>query len=576
MNQLAPVIKWIKKNVFWIGCLFLSVAMIGIWFFASGALAEQTRKNTINVKNSITKANAILSVTPDDIEEGGAHPNDVSEKGMKQELSETIDSIVEAWTVRKTAQEKILEWPSVIPSKKFVEFFGKYRPPETFPEVWNSGIRLQQMLELYRTKIPDQMIHLCDDILRTRWNYDPANMAQAGALGDDYDDEDDEDEDEDDDGLGAGFGGLAGGGEFGEGSSTVEAIDYNKYAVRWSDVNQQLWQAKLTTFQGRDGNQFIDPTPLQCYMLQQDLWLLEAMFRIIREVNGDSNANDLSTIKNLDHVVFGREVGSNLGELTPADQRLAGNMPTGDSGDEFVMDDFDEEDEDEDEEDDDMGGIFGGGKMAGASGDFSGATLTTTTNPYDLRYVDVDFEPLSADVVKRVITGQDLPEIGDNLELIVAKRVPVRIAVKMDERRIADFMAACANSPFAFEIQQVRWNRHTPGGDLIGLDGAGSTSGAGGSGAAAAGKGGSMGLSGMGMGGLSGFGGGASAIDSQPIEVRTSYDVHVEFYGIVKIYNPVREDELRRAAGLIDEESVDPGAAANIANPATGGDSTKP
>ena len=41
----------------------------------------------------------------------------------------------------------------------------------------------------------------------------------------------------------------------------------------------------------------------------------------------------------------------------------------------------------------------------------------------------------------------------------------------MDERRIADFMAACANSPFAFEIQQVRWNKHQPGGETIALSG---------------------------------------------------------------------------------------------------------
>jgi len=34
------------------------------------------------------------------------------------------------------------------------------------------------------------------------------------------------------------------------------------------------------------------------------------------------------------------------------------------------------------------------------------------------------------------------------------------------------------------------------------------------------------------------------------VETRLSYDVDVEFYGVVKIYNPVRENYLRKAVGL--------------------------
>jgi len=95
--------------------------------------------------------------------------------------------------------------------------------------------------------------------------------------------------------------------------------------VLWSDINQQLWYDKLTAFRDRDDHNkaSIDPTPLQCYMLQQDLWVLEAMFNVIRELNGDSNAIDTSAIKQIDHLGIGREGTPGQVDLHPVDARLA-------------------------------------------------------------------------------------------------------------------------------------------------------------------------------------------------------------------------------------------------------------
>ena len=143
-----------------------------------------------------------------------------------------------------------------------------------------------------------------------------------------------------------------------------------------------------------------------------------------------------------------------------------------------------------------------------------------------------------------------MPE--EDLELIVSKRVPVRIAVRMKETEIATFMAACANSPFAFEIQQVRWNKHRKG-EKIALGGTRGLLGSRGGG------GGGFGNRGYGGSGTS-FG---PVLHSTPVEVRTNYDVNVEFYGIVKIYNPVRPKVLRAAAGMEDDE-VDPNDAASV------------
>lgn len=594
MDQLSTAFKWIKRNLFWIGCFLMSILMIGIWFYIGMGIDESTDSNSKKIASSISTADGISRVSAAGVEETAAHPNEKSQAGVKDEMRRTVESIIQAWQKRVDDQGKILKWPKVVvdTSPQFTEVFGRYvfdEPPELIPDEWVKGDgRLGALLDVYALKIPEQMVSLCgDDLLRTRWDFDPAHQANANSTNNTMDDEDSMG-----DGMGMGGGGRMGmggmgmggmgmgGGRMGMGGgiggdADIEPIDMNQYAVIWDGANQQLWNTKLTQFANRDdhGGGLNRPTPLQCYMLQQDLWLLEAIFRIVREVNGDSNANDISIIKNIDHVVFGRDVGPKLGALTPVDHSL-GKGVVADNGMGFGRGGGDEPgaDENYEDEEDPMGSFGGRGVMGGAPGMGGGAASTVGLPPYHERYVDVNYEPLDWEKVKTIIGGAEgagLPE--SDLELIISKRVPVRIAVKMKETEIATFMAACANSPFAFEIQQVRWNKHTPGEGIV-LGGAGATGGMMGGGGV---RGGAMGMGGvgggaMGMGGVGGgFEGTGSSVKSTPVETRTNYDVDVEFYGIVKIYNPVRAGFLRKAAGVEDDEAGDPNDAASV-TPITG------
>ncbi len=319
MDQIAPVLKWIKKNVFWLGCGFLAIAMVAVWFIITNTIAQQTADFEKDVKSNITTAEGIRNVTATGLEDETikAHPNATTEAGMAEEMEKTVNSMIEAWRLREDAQKELLVWPESVDNGLFAKVFGKYNPPETFPDKWENVPEIVPLLELYRKRIQKHMIYLCgDEVLRTRWNYDPANMAVPAV-------------DEEDDseggvgglggrgpgGLGGGRGGLGGGGLGGAPNADEKGIDMNQYAVIWSDLNQELWYNKMTKFQGRDDNArpTNDPTPLQVDMLQQDLWLLEAMFKIIRGINGNSNANDLSDIKRIDHVVFGREGRRKIG-----------------------------------------------------------------------------------------------------------------------------------------------------------------------------------------------------------------------------------------------------------------------
>ena len=255
-------------------------------------------------------------------------------KGCRKSWRETFDAIVAAWRQRVADQREILVWPDVIGNEQFQEIFAGFNPPEKFPESY--GTQVDALLGLYRLRIVDHMNNLAGpDLLRSNWR-DPREQAEEagsdgergpggrgggapgggeGGLGAG--------------GLGAGglgAGGIGSGGTGGDGEPAV-AENLNKYAVIWKDINQEMWASKLTQFQNRDDHnkENLNPTPLQAYMLQQDLWLLEAMFKIIREVNGDSNANDLSVIKEIHHIALGREAqgGSLNAQLTAWDPRLA-------------------------------------------------------------------------------------------------------------------------------------------------------------------------------------------------------------------------------------------------------------
>lgn len=566
MDKLAPVIGWIKKNNFWLSCGILLVSMLGIWFYQTNALGTEQEKNVRDIDTKFKTALDIKSKKPEDLvdTEVVLHPNQATKEGMTSVLEKTVESILEAWRLRVEAQKELLVFPAVIGQKKFNDVFDQYNPPETFPAQY-ADFQIDALLSLYRVKVKDHMINIAGkDGLKTNWRWDPDNYEQedrvsgGGGLG----------------GMDGGMdGGLGGGFEGLGGGETSINEDESRFAVIWSETNQKLWQDKLTQFQGRDdhGKESNDPTPLQCYMLQQDLWLLEAMFRIIKDLNGDSVSTDTSAIKQIDHIAIGREGNAKLGKLHPVDGRMGPqasasddddsggadpmNDPMGglgglDGGDSSHEKHFTEDDQPQDDG-------FGGGGMGpsgmGGDGDGEGDEEAAAVKypPFHEMYVDKKLEPIPAEEVLAAVTGDKIPE--NHLELLIAKRVPVRVGLKMDERKIADFMAACANSPFAFEIQQVRINRHLEGGEFIEIAGGGGTGGGMGGGLEGGFGGGLGGLGGF-EGGMGGGAGGESTTANfdkvEPVATRTNFDVRVEFFGIVKIYNPVREDLLRQAVGL--------------------------
>jgi hypothetical protein len=120
-----------------------------------------------------------------------------------------------------------------------------------------------------------------------------------------------------------------------------------------------------------------------------------------------------------------------------------------------------------------------------------------TRDPADNRYIsfatETFFQPRKGEEIRSSI--KDV-QPGNAVDAI-AKRIPIRLRVRMESSQIHRLVAACGNAPFPLEVYQVRVNTE-----------AASSSGGGG------GYGGGMG----GMGGMPGVGGGGWAAWGCPAE----------------------------------------------------------
>ncbi len=155
-------------------------------------------------------------------------------------------------------------------------------------------------------------------------------------------------------------------------------------------------------------------------------------------------------------------------------------------------------------------------------------------DPAEERYVDKDYQPLPAETLRKVM-GSTESIAPEEAYLAVAKRIPVRMRISIDQKRLPKFLVECANAELTVEVRQLRVNP-TDDGSLM--------------------------PSGMGreVGRLPrvspresmrpGMGGEQPEINNFP------FDVTAEIYGIIYLYNPVDDRALGIEAG--SGEELDP------------------
>jgi hypothetical protein len=583
MDQVKVILGGIKKYHFWILCTVVIIAGLTSWYLSTSNLRAETTKNASTIKTKVTEVEAVGKISP--------HPNNDFLTGMDKIIDEYSVYLGKGWQYRYDQQKDLLLWPKFL-GNDFIQRVNGLRPIEEYVTYEEKGYVPSQeidsrYLETYRNFITLELPELAKKI-GAKWTAKAgessgSSLSSGGRSSMSASSK-----------MSAGGSGGRGGLRGGDGGE--EEVD--RSIVRWNPANQQ----EILDGHFRFVSEQATPHTLDVLYAQEDLWVLDAIMNVIKRTNGDADANYNAAVKEIESIEMGRTVRGRLGQITMLNQ--AGGMQGGSSGSMSAPSGSMSA----------PGGSMSppapGGSMAapgggsssagpapggssssssmgpapGGGGSMGSSSMSSVAGPVDPalgRYVDIDYNPLDPKDLRAARTSQDPKQAI----YAVAKRMPVRLRLKIDQRKLNDLLAECGNSSLPIEVRQVRINcEAAPGGDSRGSGGSSvapsSSSSSGGGGMSmgpAPGPGSSssssygsksLGKSRMGLGGGSSSGG-------EPIP--DSNEIVVDVYGIVHIYNPVNQQQLTTSSGAAaSAEGAAPAAPAAPTAPVSPAPPTSP
>jgi hypothetical protein len=475
MAKLEPVLKY----GFWIGSTIVLLASLGMWYKSTDTLIQEYGSRSSAIKSDVQSVANIRSK----LEE---HPNDLSHKKMEELILSRQDEVLKSWQLLYERQIPILTWPQSDFTKDFLNAFENkipfenfYQFSETDPDPLEQTLRRQ-----YQTYIKNILPSIAK-IAGAEWT---ASFESAGGMSS----------------MGMGYAATPAMGQFPQ--SSVTGIKEGPL-VAWSDGSQQSVLADLFPWRGRSQ----PPSTLEIYYSQENIWILKQLLGIIKQVNGPATQTYQTKIREIKRLSIGRSVSFKKGtvEIPGMAAMMAGMEGMEGSMDMSSM----------------MSGMESGMDMSGGMG-----VSMTKTDPADNRYVDVLKQPITASALRSALSSDQPSDVA----LAIAKRVPVMMSVKIDQRAIPQLLAVCGSVPLMVEVHQVRVlppdassGADTMGMGMSGMDGMGMES--------------SMGMeSGMGMSGMDEMGGMGGMTTSAPAKPQNEYpfDLTCEVYGLISIYNP--------------------------------------
>lgn len=530
-EQLAGVAKY----GFWIMCGVSAVGALGVGFWSTSALQKDRDAQISKLdgeKSSMESIRTSLST----------HPNDATKKEMDALIALLQDDVSDSWTKQYERQKELLVWPVEELQQDFVDYFEPFEPIELtieFP-VPPEKVAPIGLLNRYRDYIGEVLPDIAA-IAGAEWTADIRQAAGGGMGGGGL--------------MGGGMPGMPGmggegdggypgggypGGGYPGGSGTNALPDKDQPLVRWQKASQEALLTNLFPWRGKD------PNTLDVLYSQENLWVLRQLMEVISSVNGDAKLPFQATIREIKEIAIGKAATGG-----PVQGGSGGMVGPGMDVGSF---------------DPGAGGMPG---MPGADG-----AAAEATDPADKRYVDVNFDPVEAATLRSAMASSS----PTDAPFTVAKRIPVKINVLMDQRKIPLLVAECGNAPLMIEVRQVRLNptKQAPGmsgggmgpGGMPGVGSGGAPGGMPGLGAGGGGGGEGMGPGGMpgmgGPGGMPGMGGGMGG-GGYGGAARSEFpnDITVEVLGIIYIYNPPHMEKL--GIEQVDENTVIAGDTETVA-----------
>ncbi|MCA9168571.1 MAG: hypothetical protein KDB23_12940 [Planctomycetales bacterium] len=382
------------------------------------------------------------------------HPNEEYHQAMEKLISDRMDNVRAAWEKKWERQKEVLKWPSSL-APEFLAKVETMRPIETVTDRIPSTYTLA-----YASYIKKALPELAERI-GAKWA--PTASGRGG------------------------FSGTFGRREEGGAStrSNTNTGDEDAPAlVEWNPGNQGMLESRFTWPAA--------PTTKEVLYAQEDLWVLSSLMEIIKRTNGDAVVRSQVPVKEIQDIQLGKDV------TPPSKQDLKVLRPTappleGEEGEEATAPTAPEP-------------TFGPDSSSSSSGE---GLPTTAPTEIDLelvknRYYDEFYEPIAdQETLLAYVT--------------VAKRIPVRMRLVIDERHLNKLLVECANAPMTFEVQQLRFNPPVASGFL--------------------GAGAGLDLR------------GSAQAKKLTTDEYLNYNRTVELFGIIYVFNPVSEEVLRGEKG---------------------------
>ncbi len=477
MDQVGDFLRTLKRLHFWIICGIVILLSLVFWFLSANALIKEQAANAKEYKGLFN-----------DVQQMSSKPR-IANRKVASEMDNLLEkkrlAIRDAWKVKheqqNSAETGILTWPEKKDVRVFTDRIAWMRPIEKFPfplpeSVDRDGRQVTVLLnvgqlERYRDYVIGELPNLAK-MIGAEW--------RPG---------------------GRGVGSRPGG----ERPGPVQEAEslHTQSVVDWDPANQAELKAKHfswsddRSFQvgdrqpGSSGNGV--PKTIDVFYAQEDLWILRTLMKVIAETNGGAKTRFNAAVKRIDFISIGKSAivdwssPSNSRIKTVQGEEVAN---TGRAGRDWVGTDSSTSFRTRD----------------GLEGNMDEAVLM---DPADGRYVDINYAELPGAKLREVLTAETIAP--DDAYLAVAKRVPVRFRVSIDQKKLPQLLVACANSKLTVEVRELRLNRTNETGRQTG---------------------GNFFQGEQNRRSLGGGGTGAAT-------VRDSFDVTAEIYGIIYLYNPV-------------------------------------
>lgn len=389
------------------------------------------------------------------------HPNETVEQKMDELITARVDEIREAWQKMFDQQKDVFVWPEV----GNIRALAQYLPIESKVPFPLTDEIVKNVPVTAVTMRETYSYYLLDELRRMAQEVGSEWTAVSIEMG---------------------------------GSPAASSELRRDLLLEWEKSSQQEILDDHFSWNTRGGVPgAVRPNILDVLYAQEDLWVLRALMGIVQRTNeGATNAHNASVRKIL-AIKIGQDAVKNEAELVSA--ALASEDGESVSEEEPVAQ---------------------ATEMPAEGGEPS--AVPVGEDPAEGRYVDKDYQPLPAQKLREVMTAASLAP--EDAYLRVAKRIPIRMTVSIDQRALNRLLIECANSHPVVEIRQVRMPDRE----------AKSAS------------------SGRGFNQFNTEGTNGSKEEDTPFP----FDVTLEVYGIVYIYNSVpSQDEAKSVFGIGSEES---------------------